>query len=120
MKEPQIVSLADTAQHIIDAMSDKLVEDIALIDVSNVSSFADYFIIGTAGNDRQMRAVLDDLDRDLGVPDLRVRRREGAAGSGWVLIDFGEIVVHLFSPEARAFYRLDDLWSRNAPIVRFT
>src|SRR6184192_3819211 len=120
MTQQQTIAPADAAQHIIDAISDKLVENIALIDVSNVSGFADYFIIGTASNERQMKAVLDDLDRDLAVPGLRVRRREGAAGSGWVLIDFGEIIVHLFSPEARAFYRLDDLWSRNAPIVRFT
>lgn len=120
MTESTTYAPADAAQRIIDAMSEKQVENIALIDVSKASSVADYFVIGTATNERQMKAVLDELDRGANVSGLQVRRREGQAGSGWVLLDFGDIVVHLFSPEARAFYRLDDLWGRNAPVVRFT
>jgi ribosome-associated protein len=76
-------------------------------------------VIGTADNERQKKAVLDALDRDP-MEGARIRAREGTPGSGWVLIDFGDVVVHLFSAEARAFYRLDDLWSRAAPVVRFT
>jgi ribosome-associated protein len=119
MTQAMTYQAADLAQRVVDEMSEKQVEDIALIDVSQVAGFADYFVIGTANNERQMKAIVDALDRDLG-EGIRIRAREGAAGSGWVLLDFGDVVVHLFSPEARAFYRLDDLWSRNAPIVRFT
>lgn len=111
---------SEIAQRIVDELSDKQVEEIALIDVSKVSGLADYFVIGTADNERQMKAVVDALDRDFGVAGVRLRAREGTPDSGWVLLDFSDVVVHLFSPEARRFYRLDDLWSRNAPVVRFT
>lgn len=111
---------ADLAQQIVDDLSDRQIEDIALIDVSKVAGFTDYFVIGTATSERQMRAVSDALERDLRERDIRPRLREGNPDSGWVLLDFGDVIVHLFSPEARAFYRLDDLWSRSAPVVRFT
>ena len=111
---------SDLAQRVVDELSDRQVADIALVDVSKVSGFADFFVIGTAGSERQMQAVMDALDRDLGMDGVRLRAREGTPDSGWVLLDFGDVVVHLFSPEQRAFYRLDDLWGRHAPVVRFT
>jgi ribosome-associated protein len=120
MTSTPTLETADLAHRIVDELSEKQVEDIALIDVSKVSGFTDYFVIGTATNERQMKAVLDALDRDLGVDYAHLRKREGSAGSGWVLLDFGDVIVHLFSPEARAFYRLDDLWGRSASVVRFT
>lgn len=120
MTQTPIVEPADLAHRVVDELSDRQVEDIALIDVSKVAGFADFFVIGTAGNERQMRAVMDALDRDLGLPGVHLRAREGTADSGWILLDFGDVIVHLFSPEARAFYRLDELWGRSAPVVRFT
>ncbi len=109
----------DLAQRIVDELSERQIEDIALLDVSKVAGFTDYFVIGTADNERQMRAVIDTLDRDLGIEGARLRKREGTPDSGWVLLDFSDVVVHLFTAEARAFYRLDELWSRQAPLVRF-
>jgi ribosome-associated protein len=110
---------AELAQRMVDELSERQVEDIALIDISKVSSFTDYFLIGTANNERQMKAVVDALDRNLGEAGIHMRTREGTSDSGWMLLDFGDVIVHLFSTEARAYYRLDELWSRNAPIVRF-
>jgi ribosome-associated protein len=120
MTQTHTVSPADLAQRLVDELSERQVEDIALIDVSKVSAFTDYFVIGTADNERQMKAVIDTLDRDLGLDGVRLRTREGSADSGWVLMDFNDVIVHLFSREARDFYRLDDLWGRGAPVVRFT
>ena len=111
---------SDLAQRVVDELSDRQVDDIALVDVSKVSGLADFFVIGTAGNERQMQAVMDALDRDLGIDAVCLRALEGNPDSGWVLLDFGDVVVQLFSPEQRAFYRLDDLWYLHAPVVRFT
>ena len=110
---------ADLAQRIVDELSEYQVEDITQIDVSKVSGFTDYFVIGTADNERQMRAVLDAIDRTIGRA-AHLRAREGTPDSGWVLMDYGDVVVHLFSAEARAFYRLDQLWGDKGPVVRFT
>jgi ribosome-associated protein len=120
MTQQATTDAAELAQQVVDGLSERQVEDIALIDVSKVSDFTDFFVIGTAGNERQMKAVIDALDRDLSQDGVRLRTREGAAESGWVLLDFGDVIVHLFSPQARAFYRLDELWGCSAPVVRFT
>jgi ribosome-associated protein len=66
-----------------------------------------------------MKAVVDAHDSNLGEAGVHKRTREGTSDSRWMMQDFGDVIVHLFSPEARAYYRLDELWSRNAPIVRF-
>lgn len=87
-----------------------------LMDISKVSSFTDYFVIATAGNPRQMNALIDALDRDLR-PDARPLRTEGTPDSGWVLVDFGEAIVHLFAPEERAYYNLEGLWSKGVSVV---
>jgi ribosome-associated protein len=86
------------------------------MDISKVSSFTDYFVIATAGNPRQMNALIDSLDRDLR-PDARPLRTEGTPDSGWVLVDFGGVIVHLFAPEERAYYNLEGLWSKGVSVV---
>jgi ribosome-associated protein len=120
MTGTSIIEPADLAQRVVDELSDRQIEDIALLDISRVAGFTDFFVIGTATSERQMKAVIDALEKDLRDQGVRMRQQEGSADSGWVLLDFGDVIVHLFSPEARAFYRLDDLWSRSAPVVRFT
>lgn len=86
------------------------------MDISKVSQFTDYFVIATANNPRQMNAIIDSLDQDLR-PEARPRRQEGSPDSGWVLIDFGDAIVHLFAPEERDYYNLENLWSRGVSIV---
>jgi len=87
-----------------------------LMDISKVSTFTDYFVIGTANNPRQMNALIDSLNVDLR-PDARPARIEGTPDSGWVLIDFGNAVVHLFSPEERDYYQLEELWGQGVSVV---
>ena len=94
-------------------------EDILLLDIRNAASFADYFVIGSAGSDRQINAILDEIEKRLEKGDgLRPRGREGAPSSGWVLLDYGDVILHLFAPEQRAYYDLEGLWTTAVPVVR--
>jgi len=110
---------AQIAERLVAILSDRQAEDITQIDISKVSTFADYFIIATANNVRQLNALIDTLDRDMKVAGVEMGPKEGEPDSGWVLLDFEDVIVHLFSPDQRAFYNLEGLWSRSAPLVRF-
>jgi ribosome-associated protein len=109
----------ELAQQVVDELSERQAGDITVVDVSNVSGFADRFVIGTAGNARQMNAIIESLEKRLDPLHVQLRRREGDGDSGWVLLDYGDVVVHLFGPEERGFYDLEGLWGRNAPVVKF-
>lgn len=85
-----------------------------------MASFADFFVIATADNPAHMNALIEALDRDLSQDGVRLRHREGITESGWVLLDFGDLIVHVFSREKREYYNIEGLWSRQAPVVRFT
>jgi ribosome-associated protein len=103
----------------VDILSDRQAEEITQIDISKVSSFADIFVIATASNVRHMSALIDTLDRDMKEHGVQMGLQEGDPESGWVLLDFDDVIVHLFSPEQRTYYNLEGLWSRSAPLVRF-
>ena len=107
----------DLAQRLADLLSERQAADIVLMDISKVSTFTDYFVIATVGSHRQMNAVIESLDRDLRDDGIRPRRTEGAPDSGWVLMDFGDAIVHLFSPDDRAYYALESLWAKGVSVV---
>ena len=110
---------AQTLSHtIVDILDDKLAEDILLLDIGEVSDFADYFVIATATSDRQSQALLDTLVAELRDQKTKPLHTEGDRTSGWQLIDYGDVIVHIFSPDQRAFYRLEDLWSDAKVVVR--
>ncbi|MCC7365628.1 MAG: ribosome silencing factor [Dehalococcoidia bacterium] len=94
--------------------------DIALLDISKTASFTDYFVIATAQSPLQFRALDEYLEKELKAEGVEQRHREGSADSGWMLLDFGDLIVHIFSPEKREYYRLEELWGRSTPVVRFT
>lgn len=106
------------AHKIVDLLSDKQAEDILLLDIRNVATFADYFVIASAQTARQVEAILVALDEELAKDGLRPLGREGEADSGWVLLDLGDVVVHIFAPEERAYYDLEGLWHAARPVVR--
>ncbi len=109
----------DLARHIVDLLSDRQAEDIVLLDIRQVASFTDYFVIASAQNPRHMRALVEALDKDLGRAGAPVHT-EGEPDSGWVLMDFGDVIVHVFTPEDRTYYNLEGLWNRvGVPAVRF-
>ncbi len=92
------------------AAADKLASDILLLDVSEQLVITDVFLLASAPNDRQVRAIVDDIEeqlRDLGCKPLR---REGEKEGRWVLLDFGDIVVHVQHDDEREFYELERLW----------
>ena len=107
------------ARRLVDVLVDRQASDVALLDLSALSAFTDYFVIATADNDRQLRALIESVDRAAHEPERDGRARvEGQPSDGWVLIDLDEVVVHLFSEEARAYYDLEGLWTRAQQLVR--
>ena len=103
---------------VVEVASEKLAEDILMLDLREVAPFADYFVIMTAESNRQIQALEEDLTQALKSAHVNRFHREGAAGSGWVLLDFSDVVVHIMGPEEREFYQLERLWSRGAQVVR--
>jgi ribosome-associated protein len=93
------------------AAADKKATDIVILDIGAFLSLTDYFVIATCSNPRQLRAIADDLVHDLKQEGIRCLSREGRADTPWLLLDFGEAVVHLFEPASRAFYDLEGLWA---------
>jgi ribosome-associated protein len=109
----------ELVHEVVDELSERQAEDIAVVDISKIAGFADRFVIGTVLSERQMNAVIEAIDERLAGHGIQIRRREGDAGSGWVLLDFNDVIVHLFGPEERGFYNLEGLWGKGAPVVRF-
>ncbi len=77
---------------------------------------ADYFVIATGESERQIRAIVDDVAEALRAEGIRPYSSEGTSDSGWVLMDFGDVILHVFAPKEREYYRLEQMW-RQAPVV---
>lgn len=106
----------ELVRKIAEVAADKQASDVVVLDARQVCSFADYFVICSGESERQIEAVCDAIDQAVKGEKLARHRREGTPGSGWVLIDMGSVIVHVFAPFERQFYQLEDLWSR-APVV---
>lgn len=89
-----------------------------LLDTRPVSFIADYFIIATTDNERQMKAIADDIQKQLKKHSILPLGVEGTPQSGWMLLDYNGVLVHLFSAAMRDYYRLEQLWERAQTIVR--
>ncbi|MBQ8803579.1 MAG: ribosome silencing factor [Tyzzerella sp.] len=93
-----------------EALDERKGEDIKIIDISSVSTIADYFIIANGTNDNQVRALVDNVEDKLAKDGFYAKQREGVGLGSWVLLDFGEIIVHVFDKENRLFYDLERIW----------
>ena len=93
------------------ALDDKKGEDIKIIDISQVSVLADYFIICNGSNESQVRALVDNAEEELSKEGFQVKQTEGHGLDNWVLMDFGDIIIHVFDKENRLFYDLERIWS---------
>lgn len=94
----------------IEALEDKKAEDIKVIDISQVSVLADYFIIANGSNRSQIQALSDAVEEKLGRAGYPLRQIEGYDNASWVLLDFGDIIIHIFDRENRLFYDLERIW----------
>ena len=109
----------DLARQIVDLASEKQASDIVLLDLHNVSLLADYFVVCSGNSERQINAILVGIVEPVrDTAHRRPLRREGTPSSGWVLLDYGDVVVHIFAPAEREYYRLEELWSDATPVVR--
>lgn len=95
---------------IYGALDEKKAEDISIIDISGLSVIADYFIVANATNQNQLQAMQDEVERKMHERGNAPKQIEGNRQSTWILMDFGDIIVHLFSREDRLFYDLERIW----------
>ncbi|MFC4720450.1 ribosome silencing factor [Enterococcus lemanii] len=103
----------------VKAADSKRAEDIIALEVKEISLLADYFMICSANTDRQISAIVDEIIEQEEKAQVEVKRIEGKDGGKWILIDLGEVIVHVFNTNERAFYNLEKLWS-DAPFVSLT
>ena len=108
----------EVAQLVVEVASEKLAEDIVMLDLRRVAPFADYFVIMSAASTRQIEALEEDLRQALKSAGVNLFHREGRPGSGWVLLDLSDVIVHIFGEEEREYYGLERLWSSASPVVR--
>ncbi len=108
----------DVARMAVEIASEKLAEDILMLDISQLTGFADYFVIMSAQSRRQLEGLRDDLVKTLKDSGVPLHHREGTADSGWILLDYSDVIIHLFGAEERSFYGLDQLWAGAPQIVR--
>ncbi len=94
-----------------EALSEKQGEDIRIIDITGVSIIADYFIIANGSNENQVKALVENVMEKLEKAGFEIKQREGYGTGSWVLLDFGDIIVHVFDKENRLFYNLERIWS---------
>jgi len=101
----------DRALLIADIISDTPARDTIVLDIHELSPYADYFVITAGENERQLRAISRTLVEKMAESGVTPHRSEGTAASGWMVLDFGEALVHIFSLDQRDFYRLEELWA---------
>ncbi|MDO4297233.1 MAG: ribosome silencing factor [Lachnospiraceae bacterium] len=93
-----------------EALADKKASDIRIIDIEEVSVLADYFIIASGSNRNQVQAMADNVEEELHKAGYPVRQTEGYSSANWILMDYGDLIVHVFDSENRLFYDLERIW----------
>jgi ribosome-associated protein len=112
---PEVLALG---RRVVDVLADRQAADVVLLDISSMASFADYFVIGTGTSERHLVALRDAVDEALDEDGLQALQVEGEPDSGWVLMDYGDVVVHLFDARTRDYYKLERILSRGTTVVR--
>ncbi len=105
------------ARQITDWVAEAKAEDIVLLDVRRATYLADYFVVCTALSERQIAALSERVQEQAGELGIRPDHVEGTPDSGWLLIDYGDVILHLFSPALRDFYHLERVWSDATTVV---
>jgi ribosome-associated protein len=110
----------DLARRIVDIAADRQAVDVILLDIRQVAAFADYFVICSGTSDRHIKAIVDNVIETLEHDGFNPTHVEGTSSSGWVLADYGSVILHVFAPAEREYYRLERLWAEGTIVVRMT
>jgi ribosome-associated protein len=108
----------DIARRVVALAEDKKAADIVLLDLAELTTLADYFVICSGGSERQLEGIADAIVEGLAGMGERPIGREGTSASHWVLLDFGSVVVHVFTPPERDYYQLERYWSEAKTVLR--
>jgi ribosome-associated protein len=99
------------ALHIADILAETPASDTVVLDIRGLSTFADFFVICSGENERQLRAISEKLQEELREDGVRPQRSEGTPRSGWIVLDYNDAIVHVFDQELRDFYKMERLWA---------
>jgi ribosome-associated protein len=111
-------SSLDLARRIVELAEDKKAADIVLLDLSALTTLADYFVIASGNSERQLDAIADGIVSGLRDEKVKPFGREGTAASHWILVDYGGVIVHVFTPPERDFYQLERHWAEAKTVLR--
>lgn len=110
------LTVEQMVKQIYDAIDDKLGKDTIILNIGKLTSLTDYFVITTASSSRQVKAISDSVEDRMTKYGIEPRGKEGIDSQEWVLLDYGDIMVHVFNEENRDFYNLEKLW-KDAPVI---
>jgi len=100
----------------VSGLEDKKAENIQVIDISTISILGDYFIIANGNNRNQIQAMADHVEEQLGRAGFEPKQIEGYNTANWVLLDYRDVVIHIFDPDSRSYYDLDRIWRDGTPV----
>ena len=115
--EGVLLDSAQLARVAADTASDKKASDVMILDIQEVTTIADYFVICSGNNPRQIDAIAGAIEDELRKQGARLLHREGIAEAGWILLDFGDVIAHIFGAKEREYYRLERVWSEAKTVV---
>lgn len=109
-EQPQMMDIEEAAQIAARAAGDKKATDIVILDLRQIASFTEYFVIASGASNRQVQAISNEVEERLRKSGKRPLHIEGYSGAEWILLDYGDFIVHVFSSSSRQFYDLERLW----------
>ena len=112
-----LLEILEIARSIVNSLEEKKGENIVLMDLKDIVIFADYFVICSGSSDRMIQGLADSAIDQVKKDYRIISRVEGQPEDGWMLVDFGDIILHIFSPQRRDYYRLEDLWSEGKVLL---
>lgn len=113
-----MIDAKKTALLAVEAMEEKKANDVKILDIEKISTIADYFIIGSGTNRNQVQAMADEIEEQLGRAGCEPKSIEGYTNANWILMDYGDIVIHIFDEENRLFYDLERIWRDGSSISK--
>lgn len=117
--EKTAIETTDLARYIVNLIADKKGENIVLLDIRGQTLISDYFVLCSGNSERQLKAIAEGVSEGLAENyHLKPRHTEGTPSTGWILMDFADIIVHIFTPNTRAYYDLEGLWSEAQVLLK--